>query len=381
MSLSKRIFASLPVSIQEGLLKRAMKSGKILKMPVFKMFIDSLVYYGADRKEIEKTISKTGKKGNLPHQCFIELGDALEAKARGHELSGRNQEACLYYHRASIYYLTSQLFIFTVDDIEPIYRKAIACHDSFRRLNKQGTEKVELSFLVGKLYGFYRVPKTGKPPYPVIIFLQGNNGAKEFNYRLENAALMNGLAVFDFDPCGWGESGLSGNKFRGNEDYQRSISLVIDYLQGREEINPSSIACFGLGFGGGLAHFAHGLDQRVRVSAGIGGPFYDLNRIRKYKPDFQVRRELVYTGLDTKEQLQQWTHDLDYQRYIRQTRGASLIVHGTKDELVPLNHARAMHRAIPGSDLWVREGDDHLCTKGLMSNLAEDIFHWISIKL
>ncbi len=380
MNLSRIIYDMLPRIVQDRITFLIMKSGKIVKTPLFKELLGSLIYFGGEKEEIDFALNQIKRHRNLPAQVFIDLGDRLEAKARAHELSSRNQEACLSYHKASTYYITAGWFSTDLSEIKNFHKKSIPCYNSFRRLHQPPIEKIKLPFPRGSLYGFFRTPNRGEPPFPVVLFVQGSYGVKEFNYNFENAALMNGLAVFNFDPCGWGESGLTGNKFRGSEDYQKSLATVIDYLEKQDNINSKAIACFGIGYGGGLSHFAHGLEQRIRVSAGIGGSFKETLEPHRLITDIEIRRKLVYTGLINREQYDRWTEKLDYNKFIRQTRGPALIVHGSKDRIVPLSQAKNMHESIPKSDLWIRD-DGHLCNNGLKSQLAEDIFHWISFKL
>jgi pimeloyl-ACP methyl ester carboxylesterase len=209
--------------------------------------------------------------------------------------------------------------------------------------------------------------------------VQGNDEVKEFNARFENMALARGLATLNIDPPGWGESGLSGNRFRSVESYRKAMNHAVDFLQSRAEISPHAIGIFGVSFGGLLAPFAAGLEPRFAAVAGMGGPFINVKRLWRSITAMQASRAFIYSGTTKLKELEAWTDRMDFVEILSRVRCPVLIVHGEKDELIGVENAREIIRHVKGDkELKIVPNGDHMCTHALESNVGPYIFDWLA---
>jgi fermentation-respiration switch protein FrsA (DUF1100 family) len=164
-----------------------------------------------------------------------------------------------------------------------------------------------------KLHGWF-FPQ--KEEFPVILFCHGNAG--NISHRLENIQLLLGqkLQVFIFDYRGYGKS--SG---RPSEDgLQVDGVAAYDYLTKSEHISASKIIPFGRSLGAAVA-IEISLRRKVR-SIIIEGAFTSTREMARTMPLFYPISFLLpahYNNL----------------KRIGHVTVPKLIIHATKDEIVP----------------------------------------------
>jgi len=378
----KSLYVKLPPKTQDVILEMMIKTGLVFQAPVFKMLLHSFCFFGADLDELRQAFTAPSNRRKPLVDICRELGATTRNRAVDAEHKGNMEETRELYHRAAIYYLLGDWFTYDVIEMERNYGLMHPCYDKFRQLCSPPIVKVELPFEIGSIYGYYRTPSNGRESFPAIVIVQGNDEVKEFNYRFENMALERGLVTLNIDPPGWGESGLTGNCFSSAEVYQKAMNLVIDFLQSKKEIWPDAIGVFGVSLGGLLAPFAAGLEPRFAAVAGMGGPILDINRLRRNIPYAQARRAYLYTGTKNMKELDAWTDRIDFRGIVSKVKCPMLIVHGEKDELVNLVHAREIANLIKGKkELRIVPNGDHMCTHALESDVGPYIFDWLAREL
>lgn len=134
-----------------------------------------------------------------------------------------------------------------------------------------------------RICGWYLLPKSVKPPFPVLLWFHGYGDNKQkINYYLK--WLLMGYAVFAIDIRGQnGESvdnryypapSATGYMTKGifdkNEYYYRFVYVdcirAIDFLSSREEIDISRLCITGISQGGGLTLATAALDSRPKIA-------------------------------------------------------------------------------------------------------------------
>ena len=383
MNIVKSIFTCLPEKMQDRIMEAKCKDGSVFKMPVFKMLLHSLEFFGADLAEIKEAFTSPYNKSRSLIDIFRLLGEKAKKAGEDAEKQDNKEDARLKYHRAAIYYLCADWFTYNRESIALNYQLMIPCYDKFRAFSEPQIDKIEFPFTEGTLNAFYRVPKTDKDRMPAVILIQGNDEVKEFNSRFEELALAKNMAVLDLDPPGWGESGVTGNRCRSYKDYQKAINIAVDFLQNQKEINPRSIGIFGVSFGGLLSPYAAGLDSRLAAAVGLGGPCFSTvektNRIRKPLPSLQKKRSYLYADANSEQEMLEWTARMDFARVLSKTKCSVLLVHGEKDELVSPANAYDNARIIQGQvTVKVIPGGDHMCTQVLEREVGPFMFDWLA---
>ena len=129
-----------------------------------------------------------------------------------------------------------------------------------------------------RVTGLLTIPRSGKPPYPVIIFLHGIKDDKTADYmQLGHQFLVDsGYAVLRIDGANHGDRKIHEHKYdfvKGNRFWTREMLTQtvfdlrrgIDFLETREEINPDRIGYLGISLGGMIGTIFCGVDKRIKV--------------------------------------------------------------------------------------------------------------------
>ena len=119
------------------------------------------------------------------------------------------------------------------------------------------------------------LPKSGQPPYSVVVLLHGHGGNKEWIVSLFATTLAQaGIASLAYDLPDHGErdSG-NGTFFDDWEDWPRvtagvTLSVtdgrwVVDYLEMRSDIDPGKIACMGYSLGSYIGCILTDVEDRI----------------------------------------------------------------------------------------------------------------------
>jgi pimeloyl-ACP methyl ester carboxylesterase len=381
MRVAKQYFSKLPRYTQDRIVGWLIRSGLIFRMPVFGMMLRSFEYFGADPMEVRNGLARARDGGRSLVAAWRALGGEIGHLARVVEESGDQEVSRDLYFRAALYYLAADWFTYDREDSVWNYALALPCFDRFRLMTIPPIQKIEFPYPVGAIMGHFRVPDVGAGPFPAIVMLQGEDTVKEWMASFEELALARGIATLTIDQPGWGESGLTGNKWISGRDLENSAQLAVDFLRREPEIDGDALGIFGVSLGGLLALYCAGLESRFVAVAGLGGT-YHARKVWGESPILFRDRVLRITGLKKAEELEGFFDRLQFEKALSRVRCPALIVHGDQDERVVPDNATALVSAI-GGDATVKivEGGDHLCTQSLFTWVADYIFDWFAQRL
>jgi dienelactone hydrolase len=382
MSLVKRLIVSLPDKKQDALMERLMKSGKIFKTPVWEMLFRTMDFMGVDIPRLKKGFARMGEEDLDSTTLCRLLGHENRARAEQAEKAGDLAQAREAYFQAAACYLMCDFFLYRPEEEETNYLLANPCYDKYRELSRPQIEKVELPYQDGAIKGYLHIPE-GEGPFPAIVFTQGNEGVKEVMTRWAEIAAAKGFAIFNGEPPGWGESGLSGTHFRSKEDLRAYGRLVIDYLHGRSDIIKDKIGIFGISYGGFTSLYCAGLEPRFTAAGGIGATFLDVNKVRKQALAAQRRKSHKISGAKTDEEHSQIMDTLEVERVISQVECPALVIHGSEDLVLdgPETNRQLSAAVRDPVTSKVIEGGDHLCSQFHKEWLVDYIFDWYTGQL
>ncbi|CAA2992169.1 Hypothetical predicted protein [Olea europaea subsp. europaea] len=207
----------------------------------------------------------------------------------------------------------------------------------------------------------------------IVVLCHGFQSSKEFNIMINIASALEnqGISAFRFDFAGNGESEGSfqfGNEFREAED----LRAVIEYFTGA---NRTVAAILGHSKGGnvvllyaskyhdipsvvnvsGRYDLKRGIEQRLgkEVLERIERDGYVNIKNKKGEFDFKVTKESLMERLNTN--MHEACLSID-------KRCRVLIVHGSVDEVIPVEDASEFAKIIPNNRLQIIEGADHVYT-------------------
>jgi pimeloyl-ACP methyl ester carboxylesterase len=162
---------------------------------------------------------------------------------------------------------------------------------------------------------------------PVILFLHGNAGNITDRYELVQALVKIPVRVFIIDYRGYGKSKGTPSETGIYNDGQAAW----DFLTGEGGINPGRIILYGESLGGAVA-----VELASRVNPGgliVQSSFTSMREmISHIAPG--VPRFLFHTRMDSLAR-------------VKNTSCPKLFVHGTNDELVPIEMGKRLNAASP----------------------------------
>lgn len=196
---------------------------------------------------------------------------------------------------------------------------------------------------------------------PAVILLNGFIDHMETRPKKQIAKelLAQGYVVVRFDYThGFGKGDGTPARFTITnqvEDTQR----VIEHVLRRGYVDPDRLVLFGYCFGGMAAIMLGAFDKRVKAVVTLSSPyeFFDTSVTRMTDHDMSRVRLKRYFHLTTPFSEQEERIDYlfledgerrDMPRAVRNLNQPLLVMHGDKDERVPIEHAHEIHERSPG---------------------------------
>jgi fermentation-respiration switch protein FrsA (DUF1100 family) len=206
-----------------------------------------------------------------------------------------------------------------------------------------------------KIVGMLHIPE--KTPAPAIIFCHGFTGNRIESHRLfvhaAREMCKKGFVILRFDFRGSGESdGLFENVTISEEI--SDLKAAIDWLYNREEILKDKIGVIGLSLGGVIAILTASQDERIKAictwstPADLKDPEFQ-NTAKSIFGEVKIEKIILkeYIDLPSGDRIKRkflidaFKHDI-LKSVEKISPRPILIIHGTKDPLVPISHAEKL---------------------------------------
>ncbi|MGB2822968.1 MAG: acetylxylan esterase, partial [Phycisphaerae bacterium] len=254
---------------------------------VFVCLLAAAALAGADDLQVLPSETDGVAPKDMMHAYLMRcMGEALDRRQAEHEKLKTTEQLAAYQKRIR------KLFIDALGGFPertPLYPQVVAKEDRDGcRVEKVIYQSQPRHFVTAILY----LPRT-RPPYPGVLVPCGHSGngkASEAYQRVSILLARNGLAAFCYDPIEQGERYqlLDGNGKplvggttahcrvgvgstllgRNTATYRIWDGMRgIDYLQGRDDIDPNRIGCTGNSGGGTLTSYLMALDERIGCAA------------------------------------------------------------------------------------------------------------------
>ena len=159
-----------------------------------------------------------------------------------------------------------------------------AAHKKSRELFKEAAanfnppiETIEIPFEGTNLPGYFVKPDESQNPRKTIVMIGGTETfAEDLYFYLAPAAIKRGYNFVTIDIPGQGELPVEGKFFR--HDTEVPISVIVDYLLSRPDVDAERLAFFGYSGGGYLIPRACAYEPRIRACI-ANSMLFDLDRI------------------------------------------------------------------------------------------------------
>ncbi|MCH7842880.1 MAG: alpha/beta fold hydrolase [Chloroflexi bacterium] len=209
----------------------------------------------------------------------------------------------------------------------------------------------------------------GEDSSPHLIFVHGIGSVRSGDNAVELAARMVGLGynVLLFDLRGHGSSG--GDKVSGGYFERWDVLGAFDYLLGRG-VDPGSDGGIGLmGFSMGAATSILAAAEEPRITAVVAdSPYADASDLiaRESARKTPFPEWLIPIFIPTTKLMAKKIYGIDIGALVPERAVAGLgypilVIHGTEDQRIPLEHGERVAKAADvGSFLWRVPGVDHV---------------------
>lgn len=334
------------------------------------LVLGSAPYGGAELGEVDAVGRQLlGRVGDDEawFSAWAGMGDAVRESADAAAASGLTLTAAGGYLRATSYYHIGERFRLPKDGPAlGAYRKGVDCFGRYAALiDGAPVERVDVPFEGTHLPAYLTLPPSSRGPSPCVVFFDGLDITKELQYVRGVAELVRrGVGCLVIDGPGNGESiRFGGLSLR--PDYEVAGSAALDYLAGRPEIDAARIGVLGISLGGYYAARCASLERRFAACVCWGAIWdYRATWERRIAEAFQGAMSVAGDHIcwvlgcdsfdDALEQLRAYALD----GVVQEMRCPYLLLHGARDEQIPVSDAEAVFAAVGSSDKELRIFDE-----------------------
>lgn len=272
-------------------------------------------------------------------RAAVHEGLGREALDAGHTISAGEhlQRAGVYYHFAKF------LFAHEPKQMRDAHLKAVDCRRTALPYLRPAGERVTIPYEGGSLAGILRRPPGIERP-PVVIMVMGLDSAKEETDAYEQPFLSRGMAILAFDGPGQGEGEY---QFAIRGDYEAVVRAVADFVDQRDDVDPTRIGLWGVSMGGYYAPRAAAFEKRVKACIALSGP-YDLSAAFDSLPDLTRDTFRIRSKCGTLEEARQHARTLSLEGVASQITCPLFIVAGKRDRVIPWQDAERLAREAQG---------------------------------
>jgi len=244
-----------------------------------------------------------------------------------------------------------------------------------------------------RLSAMVHIAESFRQGTPVIICCHGFTGdkigANQMNRRLAEKLECLGYGVVRFDYRGSGDSDGCFTTQTSTAGYREDLAAVIGWVKGQAQFSRSSIVLYGHSLGGLIA-LSHPADPCVAGRVVLAPVVHPVENFRDI-----ILGPAAWEGSRTGEVVAQFfgkgfslgpqfVADLLASNYDPITAAARLdtpllIVHGVKDEVVPIAGSEELARRYAGDKTMVVLEADHVVT-GAQGVLQETVARWLQEK-
>ncbi len=214
-----------------------------------------------------------------------------------------------------------------------------------------------------QIYGVLYIPEGGTIKGGVILS-HGYNGSHEHFDRECSVLAENGYYAYAYDFCGGSANGLS----RGLETTEMTLFTekedllaVFDAVSGLEPLQGKEVCLLGGSQGGCVTALAAAelKERAARVVLYYPALMIPDNWRETYKTTEEIPEVTDFWGMKLGRIFFTSMHDFSTYDHIGAYQNPVLILHGDRDEIVPMDVAEKAAEILPDAKLIVLEGEGH----------------------
>lgn len=258
--------------------------------------------------------------------------------------AGERLSAAEHLTRAgACYHFAKFVFVAGYGEMKAAHAKAIECRNLALPLLDPPGERVAIPYEGGHLYGNLREPAGVARP-PVVVMCMGLDSAKEEMDTNESVFLARGMATLAFDGPGQGEGEYD---FAIRGDYEAPVAAVVDFVEGRGDLDAARTGLWGVSLGGYYAPRACAFEKRIKACIALSGPF-DWVGIYDRLPPLTRDAFKVRSKSRTDAEARSRAATLTLADAARNITCPLFVMAGKQDRLVPWQEAERLASAAAG---------------------------------
>jgi dienelactone hydrolase len=312
---------------------------------------------GVDYNDFYRTTARVEKWEDWCRE-WVATGDlhrelAVQAEANNNLVSAGEA----YIDAALCYHFGKFVFQDFHDEYMSASQKSVEAFAKGLKLLDPGGERLEIPFEDTKMVGTFRIP-AGADRLPLILLLPGLDSTKEEFFYWEEVFLKRGLATFSLDGPGQGECGYNSHI---RPDYESAVSVALDTLTRRTDIDPDRIGLAGVSLGGYYAPRAAAFEPRVKAAVAICGP-YNFAECWDGTPSLTRAAFIYHSGAKDAADGKVKAGRLSLEDVAQKIRQPLLVIQGKLDRLIPWQQAQKIVAAVGrNAELAMFENGNHVC--------------------
>lgn len=279
-------------------------------------------------------------------ESWMKLAERIERLGRADEAAQHPLSAGRKYLRAGIYYLLAERMPSHKDPRRlDAYKRGVAVYNKGLTLRGEPVEFVDVPFGEHRLPAiFMNAPGRGRRP--CVVHFDGLDVTKEIIYAaIGEEFRRRGISLLIVDHPGAGAA-LRLLNLPSSPDTEKPAGASVDYLEGRDDVDPSRIGMMALSLGGYYAPRAAAFEKRFKCCVAWGA-IYDYgqtvaDRVTGHGepsvPGYVEHVNWVF-GKNTIEETLAVVRQMTLQGVADKITCPLLVIHGENDRQVPLWHA------------------------------------------
>jgi pimeloyl-ACP methyl ester carboxylesterase len=368
---------------------------------VWNLSVDLALEMGAKIGEIEEMcaplleVSKQGDDAGtrLFMESWVAMANKLCGLAEEDEARGRLLSAGDKLNRAATYLITAERMQAHGSDgraalyarFQEVFRKGV-------RLAKENCERVEIPYGDAHIAGLYVRAERVSGPAPILVQVNGLDSTKEMKYRvgLPRMLAKRGITSLIIDQPGTGEA-LRLDGMTARYDSEVWASRVVDWLEGRADVDPKRIGVEGVSLGGYYCPRAVAFEPRFAMGV-VWGANHNWGEVQKRRLAREGERPVPHYwdhvrwvwGARDMDEFMAIAEKVTLDGVLDRIRVPFLVTHGEADKQIPLEYAHRSYEQLvnsPKRELKIftpREGGIQHSSFDNSDNAANYIADWVA---
>jgi pimeloyl-ACP methyl ester carboxylesterase len=277
--------------------------------------------------------------------------------AREAEVERRRRSAGEAWVRAAVcFHFAKFVWVLDAERSRAAADEAVAALRRAHELLDPTAERIEAPLDGSRVVANLRRPREAERA-PLVILIPGLDSTKEEFFRAEEVFLSRGMATASLDGPGQGEAGY---ELPIRPDYEAAVAALLDALARRHDLDLERVGAFGVSLGGYYAPRVGAFEPRVKVVAGLSGPF-NFGDCWDGVPPLTRETFVAKSRARDEDEGRRKAAELDLSGVIGRLTQPALFVTGRLDRLIPWEQTERQARGAPNGHFVMHDDGNHGC--------------------